>query len=124
MGIMKMDCLPSINRSERKRRARIAEYLGDEFEDDHLYLDRTTHAKKRLQGRGISSEMELLIEIFGEAEMQKGGTELLKIPTKVLKKLRKAIDKIENVTLVINPEMNSLITALHQDKKIRTTKNQ
>jgi len=119
-----MDCLPSINRSERKRRARIAEYLGDEFEDDHLYLDRTTHAKKRLQGRGISSEMELLIEIFGEAEMQKGGTELLKIPTKVLKKLRKAIDKIENVTLVINPEMNSLITALHQDKKIRTTKNQ
>jgi len=121
---MKMDYSPNINRFERKRRARIAEYFGDELEDDHLYLGRTTHAKTRLQQRGISSEMELLIQIFGEAEMQKGGTELLKIPTKVLKKLRKAIDKIENVTLVINPELNSLITALHQDKKIRTTKNQ
>lgn len=121
---MKMDYSPKISHFERKRRARTAEFFGDEFEDDQLFVERTSHAKKRLQQRGISSEMELLIQVFGEPKMQKGGTELLEIPTNVIKKLRNAIDKIENVTLVINPEMNSLITALHKDKKIRTTRNQ
>jgi hypothetical protein len=109
---------------DRKRKYNVARYLGDDIDESFLDIKKTLHAQERVQQRAISSEMELLIQIFGKPEMQKGGTDVLRIPNKVIKELRKAIDKIDNVNLVFNPETNTLITAFHQDKKIRTVRNQ
>lgn len=113
------------NRYEQKRESRIAKEFGEDyFPDDFSFAEKTIHAQARVQQRGITPEMEMLIQLFGEADLQKGGTDVLRIPTETLKKLRKAIDKLQNVSLIVNPEQNTLITAFHQDKKIRTIRNQ
>lgn len=112
------------SRFEQKREQRIAKEFGEDyFPDDFSFAEKTSHAKSRVQQRGVTPEMEMLIQIFGEADLQKGGTELLRLSPKVIKKLRKAVDNIQNVSLVINPEQNRLITAFHQDKKIRTIRD-
>ncbi|MET0029675.1 MAG: hypothetical protein ABW101_18740 [Candidatus Thiodiazotropha sp.] len=82
--------------------------------------EKTLHAKQRMQDRGISDLQERLIREFGDFRYQKGGANIAYIPNKLLADLRKAIDKIGGVTLVLG-ESDKLVTAMHQNVKIRTT---
>ncbi len=80
----------------------------------------TRHASARMQQRGIDDTQIQLIEIFGDAHYQKGGTDHLYISRKVMKALRHAIDKLEAVSLIIGEE-DKIITVMHQSRKIRST---
>lgn len=113
-------------RYELKRRARIAKIVGEDSGDDFDFepAEITAHAQQRAQDRGVSKEMEMLLQIFGEPEMQKGGTEVLRVPKKSLKALRKAIDKLEKFYSVINPELNKVITYVPEYKKVNIARNQ
>ncbi|WP_292757620.1 hypothetical protein [Methylophaga sp. UBA2689] len=121
-----MSSLTGVRRYDLKRRVRIAKLVGEDFGDDLDFapLERTAHAQQRAQDRGVSKEMEILLQMFGAPEMQKGETEILKVPKKALKALRKAVDKLEKYYVVINPEINTAITYVPEYKKIRTVRNQ
>lgn len=81
---------------------------------------RTTHARKRMQQRGINDFMVRLVEEFGQWQYQKGGAHVVEISRKDLAKLRKAIDKVDGVKLVVG-EGDRMITGMHDYKKTRTT---
>lgn len=114
------------SRYKHKRRLRIAKIVGDDSGEyfDFELSERTVHAQQRAQDRGVSKEMEMLLQIFGAPEMQKGGTEILRIPKKDLKALRTAVDKLEKYYVVINSEINSAITYVPEYKKVKTVRNQ
>jgi hypothetical protein len=78
------------------------------------------HAQRRLQQRGISEDVVRLIEAFGRFHYQKGGSELAYIDNKRVSELRKALDKVAGVQLVIS-ESNKVVTAMHQTRRARTT---
>ncbi len=80
----------------------------------------TFHARKRMQQRGISKLQQQLLETFGTARLQKGGSAVLEMDRKTLTALRAAIDRLANVQLVLG-ESDRVITAQHCHKKIRTT---
>lgn len=79
------------------------------------------HAQRRLQQRAISDDMVRLIETFGRFHYQKGGSEIAYIDNTRLSELRKALDKVAGVQLVIS-ESNEIVTAMHQTQKTRTTR--
>jgi|GEM_PF-6959667 len=108
-----------------KRQLALISHFGEELDEEllnqeALHLNNTAHAEKRYQDRAIDREVSLLVQLFGEPEAQKGGTELLRIPKDMLKRLRSAVDRVENVTIVVNSEQNKVITAFKQYKKVRT----
>jgi len=80
----------------------------------------THHAKQRMQQRAISQLQIELIEAFGDDHYQKGGSYYCYIPKKRLKELRRAIDGLENIKAV-KGDADKLITAMHGDRKVRTT---
>jgi hypothetical protein len=73
-----------------------------------------------MQQRAISEMQIQIIEMFGDSLYQKGGAEMLYISRKTLDKLRSAIDKLENVTLIAG-DAGKIITVMHRTKKIRST---
>jgi hypothetical protein len=83
-------------------------------------LSITKHASARMQQRAITDLQIRLIEVFGVGFFQKGGTEKLHINKEMLDRLRRAIDKLENVTLIVD-EAGKIITAMHQTRKVRST---
>lgn len=70
------------------------------------------HADLRMNQRGINSLMVELVYTFGKSTYQKGGTEKLAIPKKLVKQLRQAVDHVDNVSVVTDKESN-LITVMH-----------
>lgn len=80
----------------------------------------TAHARQRMQQRGISELQVQLIECFGVHRLQKGGTALSYIPHKTLAKLRHAIDKLSNTTVVLGKD-ERVITAMHKTRHIHMT---
>ncbi len=85
-------------------------------------LNLTDHAKKRMQQRGISAMQIRIIEQFGVERYQKGGSNLMYLPSKAIAELRHALDKIERVTLVAGDE-GWIVTAMHQTRNVRSTEN-
>lgn len=85
------------------------------------YLKATEHAKKRLQQRAINEDMVRLIEVFGKYCYQKGGTHIATIDGKRISELRKALERLSGVQLVIG-ESNQVVTAMHRTRKTRTTR--
>jgi len=79
------------------------------------------HAQRRLQQRAISDDMVRLIEAFGRYHYQKGGSEVAYIDSKRISELRKALDRVAGVQLVVS-ESNEVVTAMHQTRKTRTTR--
>ena len=79
------------------------------------------HAQRRLQQRAISDDMVRLINAFGRYHYQKGGSEIAYIDSKRVSEIRKALDKVDGVQLVIS-ESNEVVTAMHQTRKTRTTR--
>lgn len=83
-------------------------------------ISATAHARERMQQRAITELQVQLIEHFGVAEYQKGGTSLSHIPDKTLAQLRHAIDKLHGKVVVIaNGE--TVVTAMHKTRRIHTT---
>ncbi len=80
----------------------------------------TRHARSRMQERAISEIQVKLIEVFGRYTYQKGGGEIAYIPEKELQELRHAVNKLDGITIVVGKEQK-IITAMHQNEKIRTT---
>ena len=82
-------------------------------------INLTEHAQKRMQQRGISELMVQLIETFGRYDYQQGGCEHCYVPKNTVRALRRAIDKLDNQSLVIAPD-GGVVTAQHRFRKIRT----
>lgn len=98
--------------------------LSKDHDEDYLpnkwittRLDKTKHAQTRAKQRGFDDLLISLIERFGEPEIQKGGTESIRIPTKLVANLRKAVEHANDVSLVYNPTTNKIITVQHDIKK-------
>ena len=98
--------------------------LSKDHDEDYLpnkwvttRLDKTNHAQTRAKQRGVDGLLISLIERFGESEIQKGGTESIRIPTKLVADLRRAIESANDVSLVFNPATNKIITVQHDIKK-------
>ena len=83
-------------------------------------LSLTQHAQTRMQQRAISEMQARLIQEFGQYEYQKGGTQYAFIPEKTLAELRRAIDKLTGVCLLLG-ESDKVITAMHQNQRVRRT---
>ena len=81
----------------------------------------TAHARQRMQQRAITDIQAQLIEQFGVAEYQKGGSYVGFIPEKKLAELRRAIDKLSGITVIYGNE-DVAVTAMHQNKRIRRTR--
>lgn len=84
-------------------------------------LTRTAHAKARQQQRAINDLAIRLIQEFGTYAYQQGGCEIAYVEKSMLKDLRSAVEKLASVKIVVNQD-NRIITAMHANKKIRTTK--
>ncbi len=80
----------------------------------------TEHAQKRMQQRAINELQIKLIQNFGVYQYQKGGANYGHIPERVLADLRRAIDKIANVSVVFG-DSDSVVTALHETRRVRKT---
>lgn len=80
----------------------------------------TSHASQRMQQRGISQLQVMLIKQFGKTQYQKGGDSLSYVPRQILADLRRAIDKLDGVVLVLG-EGEKVVTAMHMGRRIRTT---
>lgn len=83
-------------------------------------LDLTLHARQRLQQRAISEMQVRLIREFGQYEYQKGNSHFAFIPEKNLAELRRALDKLAGVALILG-ESDRVVTAEHQYRRIRRT---
>jgi hypothetical protein len=79
----------------------------------------TEHAQRRMQQRGISEVMVQLIQAFGRYDYQGGGCDHCYIPKYKIRALRKAIDQLDNQSLVLAPN-GDVITAQHRYRKIRS----
>lgn len=88
------------------------------MKNDHI---KTSHARARQQQRAISDISIRLIQEFGIYVYQQGGCEIAYIERDKLKSLRAAIDNLAGIKLVIGQE-NRLVTAMHGNKKPRTTR--
>jgi len=84
------------------------------------YSERTVHATRRMQQRAINETLLRLIETFGEARYQKGGTEILEIREDDLKQLRQAVDRARRICLV-KGDRDRVVTVMHRDRRIKTT---
>jgi len=78
------------------------------------------HAEKRMQQRGIDEAQLRLIEVFGAYEYQKGGEYSAYLPRKLIRKLRKAIDNLENVRAIVS-EDGCIVTVMHETHRAKTT---
>lgn len=83
-------------------------------------ITRTTHAQARMQQRAISELMINLVLEFGRYRLQKGGTSVVEVDAKQLVKLRRAVDKLGNVRVVLGKD-DELITVMHGNEKVRST---
>lgn len=83
-------------------------------------IDATTHAQRRMSQRAISEMQVRLIEEFGNYEYQKGGTHLAFIPEKCLADLRRAIDKLSGITVVLG-ECDKVVTTFHKNHRTHKT---
>jgi hypothetical protein len=81
---------------------------------------RTRHAQKRIQQRGINDFMVRLVLEFGKFQYQKGGSSVVEIGKKDIAKLRRAVDKVQDVRVVLGDE-DQVISVLHGYEKIRAT---
>lgn len=70
------------------------------------------HASLRMKQRGIDPLMVELMYTFGDTTYQKGGTEKQVISRKLLKQLRQAIDRLEDVSMIL-AEDSTVITVMH-----------
>lgn len=84
------------------------------------HLLATRHAKERMQQRGISEMQIQLIHFFGEDRLQKGGSYLSYVPEETIRKIRATLDGLGSVA-IIKSEQESVITVIHQDRKVRST---
>lgn len=73
-----------------------------------------------MQQRGINDLMVRLVLEFGKVQYQKGGGSIAEITNKDIAKLRKAIDKVGGVQLVLGEE-DRLVTVMHGYTKVRAT---
>lgn len=73
-----------------------------------------------MQQRGISKMQQQLLEMFGAARLQKGGSSVLEIDRQTLAVLRAAVDRLANVQMILG-EADKIITVQHGYKKIRST---
>lgn len=80
----------------------------------------TRHARERMQQRGISEMQMQLVHFFGEDRLQKGGSFLSFVPAETIQKIRAALDGLGSVAIV-KSDKESLITVMHQTRKVRTT---
>lgn len=80
----------------------------------------TAHAQKRMQQRAISEMQIRLIQTFGQYDYQKGGCSMAYIPEKVLAQLRHAINKLDDVAVVLG-ESDAVVTAMHKRHRIHKT---
>ena len=80
----------------------------------------TYHARQRLQQRGIDDVKVQLLLAFGEDRYQKGGSTLTAISEKTVTRIRAALDGLAGIVL-IKSESESIVTALHRQRPIRST---
>ena len=83
-------------------------------------MSKSKHMAIRMQQRGISELQRLMLVHFGEYYLQKGGTELVMMSHESAMKIRKALEDIEKMAMIIG-EDSSEITVMHKTKSIRHT---
>lgn len=87
------------------------------------------HADHRCQKRSIHPMAIEFLEWFGCARYQKGGFDLLRLPcdpserAEMRKSLKAALKLMDKDVFVIETEEGKVITAGHQNKRLRTEFN-
>jgi hypothetical protein len=82
-------------------------------------MKRTTHANKRIQQRAIPNFMLEIIQLYGDATYQKGGSEVIGLSKSMVEQLRKDVRRVDrqfdhlmDTYMVIQDEV--IITAGHR----------
>lgn len=83
-------------------------------------LPMSFHASQRRQQRRISELQIALIGTFGDDHYQSGGSTLTYVPRKRIEQLRAALDRLDMVALIKNPD-ESVATVMHLQRRISRT---
>ncbi len=88
-------------------------------------MNTTRHAETRMQQRAISPVVFELLQIYGDEQLQKGGSRVLRLNRRQRKRAEKELSRLldyvrrENSPYFILGDQGQVITAGHQYQSIR-----